>query len=324
MAFDHLSIVIVSFNTRLLLRRCLASIVNNPYHALIAGSAQVGQVSSTAQTKLRCEVIVVDNASDDGSAEMVEREYPGVILIRAGENLGFARGTNLGLRASSGNPIMLLNPDTEVIGDALPALAEYLYSNPGLAAVSPALLFPDGRPQHGAFRFPTLWMSLLDFFPLNHRLIDSPLNGRYRVPTNGEPFAVDHPLGAAMMIRREALDDVGMLDESFFMYCEEVDWCLRATKAGWQIYQMPSAKVVHHVGQSTKQFRDAMFVELHRSRYYLFSKHYPQIFLKAHRAITRLGIAKEWIKAVWLARRGLITDDELGSRLQAYRTIWRM
>ena len=142
-----LSIVIVSYNTRDILRSCLRSIVASPYHEVIG-------ISQT-QAPLRCEVIVVDNASRDGSAKMVEREFPSVKLILPGENLGFARATNLGLTASRGNLLMLLNPDTEVVGDALPVLAQFVQSNPQLAAASPALLFPDGQPQHGAFRFPS-------------------------------------------------------------------------------------------------------------------------------------------------------------------------
>ena len=314
-----LSIVIVSFNTRDLLNRCLTSVEQNPAHAILHPDA-----AHALGARLPCEIIVVDNASQDGSAEMVAREFPRVRLVRSGENLGFARATNAGLGMARGNLFMLLNPDTEVPGDALVALADFLEGHPDVAAASPALVFPDGRPQHGAFRFPTLWMSLFDFFPLNHRVVDSRLNGRYRTPDDGQPFPIDHPLGAAMMIRRDALASVGLLDERFFMYCEEIDWCLRARRAGWQIYQLPTAKIVHHVGQSTAQFREEMLVELHRSRYYLFQKHYTPAFVRAHRAITRLGLAREWVRAQWRARRGLLSEDELDRRLRAYCAIWRM
>lgn len=314
-----LSIVVVSFNTCDLLRRCLASVEQNPAHGILPpGAAQA------LAARLPCEIVVVDNASHDGSAEMVAREFPRVRLVRSGENLGFARATNVGLGVARGSLILLLNPDTEVVGDALVVLADFLEGHPDVAAASPALIFPDGRPQHGAFRFPTLWMSLFDFFPLNHRVVNSRLNGRYRTPEDGQPLPIDHPLGAAMMIRREALAGVGLLDEGFFMYCEEVDWCLRARRAGWQIYQLPTAKIVHHVGQSTGQFREEMLIELHRSRYYLFRKHYSPAFVRAHRAITRLGLAREWARALWQARRGLLSEEELDRRLRAYRTIWSM
>ncbi len=325
-----LSIVIVSFNTRDLLRRCIASVVENPAHQVVSGwppveeAGQSPRPSAKGRQPLPVEILVVDNASKDGSADMVEREFPGVRLVRAESNLGFARASNLGLQQSRGDLLLLLNPDTEVLDGALVEMAEFLAAHGRAGAAGPTLLYPDGRPQHGAFRFPTLWMSLFDFFPLNRRVIDSRLNGRYRPPANGRPFAVDHPLGAAMMLKREALQDVGPLDEDFFMYCEEVDWCLRAKRRGWQIYQLPSARVVHHSGQSTGQFREEMLVELHRSRHRLFRKHYSPSFLTAHRIITRIGLARDAARARWLTWRGRMSRQELERRLRAYGTIWGM
>jgi len=327
-----LSIVIVSFNTRELLRRCLASIVENPHHLVIGAPTlearcpepHISSSECESHPRLPLELIVVDNDSADGSPEMVEHCFPSVRLVRSGSNLGFARATNLGLKESKGDLILLLNPDTEVVGGALAQMVSFLENHPEVGVVGPSLIYPDGRPQHAAFRFPNLWMSFFDFFPLNHRLYDSSLNGRYRSPRDGMPFPVDHPLGAAMMIRREALDEVGLLDESFFMYCEEIDWCLRARKLGWKVYQLPLARIIHHSAQSTSQFRDAMLVELHRSRYRFFRKHYSPAFISAHRAITRLGLAREISRALWLWARGQLSSDELHRRLSAFRAIWEM
>lgn len=331
-----LSIVIVSYNTRDILRRCLASVVESPLHSILSpgnatstseqeGVAASPQTAAGAQlAPIDCEIIVVDNASPDASAEMVSTEFPQVRLIREDSNLGFARATNVGLDAGRGDLLLLLNPDTEVLGDALPAMVAFLDGHHEAGAVSPALVYPDGSHQHAAFHFPTLWMSFFDFFPINHRFIDSGLNGRYPLSRDGEPFPVDHPLGAAMMIRRETLQGVGMLDEEFFMYCEEVDWCIRARRQGWRIYQIPTVKVVHHVGQSSKQFREEMLIQLHRSRYRLFEKHYSGGFIAAHRAITRLGLAREMARARWEAGRGRMSEEELSCRLRTYQTIWGM
>lgn len=348
MASRLLSIVVVSYNTRDLLRRCLASIVDNPRHAIVAGRVgdtgtretesprpiapisdaagdlPGGQAAGCGDHPLPCEILVVDNDSKDGSADMVESEFPQLLLLRAQENLGFARATNLGLAESHGELLLLLNPDTEVIGDALVAMADFLSCDPTAAAVGPALMFPDGRPQHGAFGFPTLWMSLFDFFPINHRLANSRLNGRYSSPEDGRPFPVDHPLGAAMMIKRPALQEIGLLDDSFFIYCEEVDWCLRARRDGWRLFQLPSARVIHHVAQSTRQLEAEMLVELHRSRYRLFRKHYSPAFVRAHRAITLVGLLRRMMEDLWAAGTGRISRTQLDRRVRAYRTIWGM
>ncbi len=343
----RVSVVVVSFNTRDLLRSCLRSVVDSPFHTVIGHaddkhgrtalaqspnpahhsfpmthhSAQPGAPLPGHHTSLPIELIVVDNASADGSAEMVRAEYPHVLLIPAGENLGFARATNLGLKHARGDLLLLLNPDTEVVSDAVARLAAFMDEHQDVGCVGPSLVYGAGSYQHAAFHFPTLWMSFFDFFPLHHRLLNSSLNGRYPRTSDTKPFPVDHPLGAAMMVRGEALQVVGLLDEAFFMYCEEVDWCIRARRAGLAIYQVPAARVIHHSGQSTTQFRDAMFVELHRSRYRLFAKHYSPAFVRAHRAITRLGLAKEAMLARWMATRGRIDRAELAARLKAYETI---
>lgn len=331
----RLSIVVVSFNTSDLLRECLASVVDNPNHSLEtqrlfragddpAVERTADQASPAPASPLSCEVIVVDNASTDGSADMVEAEFPGVRSIRSERNLGFARATNIGLELSRGELLLLLNPDTRVLGDALVLMSEFLESHPAAGCAGPSLVYQDGRPQHAAFHLPNLWMSFLDFFPLNHRFLNSSLNGRYSMPADGEPFEVGHPLGAAMMIRRDALEHVGVLDERFFMYCEEVDWCIRAWKAGWGVFQVPRAKIVHHSGQSSAQFREAMLVELHRSRYILFKKHYSPAFVHAHRTITRAGLEKETLRSRVLAMQGKISHAELLARLRAYKAIWDM
>ena len=316
-----LSIVVVSYNTRELLRRCLLSIVGNPHHTV--GTTRPSVVSPQSSV-ISTQVIVVDNASTDGSAEMVASDFSQVELVRTGSNVGFARASNAGLGGSRGRMLLLLNPDTEVVGDALVQMAKFLDAHPKVAAVGPSLAYPDGRPQHAAFRFPTLLMTFLDLFPLHHRLLDSAINGRYKTPPDLRPFPIDHPLGAAIMIRREALEDIGLLDESFFMYCEEVDWSIRARRLGWEIYQIPSARVVHHSGQSTQQFREEMMVELWRSRYLLYNKHYPKGFIRTHRLILRAGLARSIAAARLDAIRGRITSAELEQRMRAYRAIWSM
>jgi N-acetylglucosaminyl-diphospho-decaprenol L-rhamnosyltransferase len=311
------SIVIVSFNTRQLLKECLDAVY-----------------ASLAESALVSEVIVVDNASHDGSVAMVREHFPQVRLIANEDNRGFAAANNQALRAlgygTGAGPhppppehVMLLNPDTIVGKSALTTLVRFMDENPQAGACGARLLHSDGRFQHSAFAFPTLLQVLLDFFPINYRLADSRLNGRYpcRLYQAGQPFPIDHPLGATLMVRREAIERVGLLDERFFIYCEEIDWCLRIKAAGWEIWCVPEAEIVHHVAQSTGQFRDEMFVALWKSRYQLFEKQYSRLFQWVVRRIVRLGLWAEARRARAAARRGEITQSELTSRLMAYRQV---
>jgi len=301
-----LSVVIVSHNIRELLALCLDSLLTN-----------------LAISALGYEVIVVDNASRDRTVEMVRERFPQVKILANEENLGFAAANNQGLKVSKGDYLLLLNPDTQVRGEALQLMLQFLVSHPQVGMVGPKLLYPDGRFQHSAFSFPTLPMIFLDFFPLNHRLIHSRLNGRYpkALYEAGEPFLVDHPLGAAMMVRREIVEQVGPLDEGFFIYCEEIDWCTRMKRMGWEIFCLPQAEIVHYVGKSTGQFREAMYVELHRSRYRLYEKHYSLAFRFMARLIVGLGVRREILKARREARQGKVTEGELERRLDAYRRV---
>jgi N-acetylglucosaminyl-diphospho-decaprenol L-rhamnosyltransferase len=310
-----LAIVIVSWNVRGLLEACLTSVYGS-----LEGS------------NLRGEVWVVDNASSDGSAEMVRERFLQARLVVNETNIGFAAANNQALRAmgfaSAGSHelpryVLLLNPDTEVLGDALATMVSFLDENPQAGVAGAKLLYPDGRLQHSAFVSPTLAQAFLDFFPLHYRLLHSRLNGRYprRFYEQGEPFPIDHPLGAALMARGEAIQEVGLLDERFFIYCEEIDWCMRIKKAGWGIYCVPRAEVVHHEAKSTRQVRGEMFAALWRSRYLLFEKHYGRFYQWAVRRIVRLGLRAEKRRALAAHDRGEISKAELESCLAAYRAV---
>lgn len=297
----RVSAVVVSFNTAALLERAIRSL------------------QRSAPLVEHLEIIVVDNDSHDGTPRMVRELFPDVRLIHLTKNLGFAAGTNVGLRVARGEQLLLLNPDAELIHDALGTLSSFLEARPWLAAVGPRLIYPDGTPQDSAFHFPGLGQVLLDFFPIHHSLTSSRLNGRYAPAA--EPHAIDHPLGACMLIARAALDDVGLLDEGFFMYCEEVDWCLRARRRGWEIYHHPGAVAIHHGGKSTEQRSGAMFRELHTSRTRLFQKHYGGTFRGVARAITQLGLRAEMRRIRAMARQGQLSPQRTDERLAACRAL---
>jgi hypothetical protein len=310
-----LGVAVVSYNTCELTAACLEALY-----------------TSLDKSGLDARVWVVDNASADGSAGMVARRYPRAALIASAGNLGFAGGTNLAIEAmgaaEGGLPrhVLLLNPDTAVEPDAIPRMVAHLDAHPRVGVVGAQLLYPDGSFQHGAFRFPTLPMILLDFWIINHRLIDSRLNGRYprRLYEAGEPFAIDHPLGAALMIRREALEAVGLLDTGYFMYCEEIDWCLRVKAAGWDIHCVPRARIVHHAGGSTRQFRERMFVALWCSRFRLFDRHYGRAYGVLARAMVRAGLRRDMARLRRDIAHGQVSADEAQRRIEAYRTVMEL
>lgn len=247
-------VIIVSYNTRGLLRRCLQSL------------------SAVSSPSLR--IWLVDNASTDGSADMVRAEFPAVRLIASHQNLGFAAGNNVALRQIVGTdvghamgPVLFLNPDTEVEPDAIAGMAAYLAQHPEVGAVGVQLRNADGSQQRSYGGF---WFA---------RLVSSFVSGRLRGPDPGiagsqrDPFFVDWLVGACVLVSRAALAAVGELDEIFFIYGEEIDWQYRLHQAGYRVALLPTLHVLHHGGQSTQQAALAMRRQEYRSRYLLLAKH---------------------------------------------------
>lgn len=304
-----LSIIIVSYQVRTLLEQCLKSLFES-------------------NLPFSFEVFVVDNASADGSADFVRQNYPLVQLVANSENCGFAFANNQALRQAKGRYLMLLNPDTMVKSHALETLLEFMDTHPRAGACGPKLLYADGTIQHSAFRFPSLVQIYIDLFPVNWRLRESALNGRYskKLYASNQPFQIDHPLGAAFLVRREIVEQVGILDESFFIYAEEIDWAMRIRKAGWQIWCVPQSEIVHYEAQSTRQFRHKMFVELWRARATFFRKHYSRIFNAIAIFIVRVGMLYATRNARRTNMRGEITDAEFEQRVAAFQQVaqtWR-
>ena len=325
----RVAIIIVSYNVEPLLRKCLRSIEQHG-----------GAVGYTVAT------IVVDNGSVDGSAAMVAAEFPNVRLVAAESNLGFTGGNNLALRLlgfgatpaangeigeSSPDFVLLLNPDAELTPGALPSLVDYMAAHPTVAVCGPQLRYGDGRFQHGAFRFPGLGQVALDVLPLPrlpglHRLHDSRLNGRYPAALwqAGAPFPVDFVLGAAMLVRAAAITQAGGLDDAYWMYCEEMDWCLRMRDLGWQIAVVPAAVVVHHEGQSSRQRRWRSFVQLWRSRMRFYTQHrchYPPGFMLALRTVLRVGMQMQARRARADFAAGRSTGLEYADALAAFAMV---
>lgn len=254
-----LSIVIVSWNVRELLRRCLESVLRG-----------------ALESDLPCQVIVVDSASSDGSQAMVREAFPQVELVPCETNVGFVRGNNLGVSRSSGQLVLLLNPDTEVVGDALRQMVSYMDTHPAVGALGPCLLDPQGRIQSSRRRFPTVVTGFVESTMFQPCFQNSSLLRRYYcldVPSQEEQ-EVDWVVGACLLLRREAWDVAGSLDENIFMYSEELDWCRRCKSKGWKVIYLPSARVIHYEAQSSNQVSALRHIYFNSSKVYYFRKYH--------------------------------------------------
>lgn len=238
------------------------------------------------------EVLVIDNASSDGSAEMIRQEFPGATLTANESNLGYAAATNQGLSAARGEHILLLNPDTEVRPGTLGMLMETLAAHPKAAAVAPRLINPDGTLQHSVRGFPAPWALLAEVSGLARLFPRSRMLGAYRMRywNHDDERRVDQPMAACLLIRRSALEAVGPMDEEFPMFGNDADWCYRAHAAGWEVRFTPRVEIVHHCGASTSQVRRPMLRETERGLVDFYRKHYRGRTCAAAYALALLAI----------------------------------
>jgi GT2 family glycosyltransferase len=249
-----ISVVIVSYNSQEPLRDCLASIESEPWE----------------------KVMVVDNLSSDGSADMVSRNFPWVNLIVCQRNDGYGAAANLAIARCLSKYVLLLNCDTVLQPGVLQALSDYLDRHPQVAVVGPQLVNPDGTRQVSCFEFPTPLETLLRETSLP-RLIKRPAKFPFAEPldeSTQSAQAVPWVLGAALAIRRVAFEALAGFDESFFMYFEEVDLCYRLSRTGWQTHFVPEVFVMHVGGASTKRLRAVMLEQLYKSLCHFYQRHY--------------------------------------------------
>lgn len=338
-----IAVIVVNYNTCDLLRNCLNS---------VRAAARYAGLPVTT--------VVVDNASGDGSAQMAAAEFPEaepphVHLLALPRNIGFTGGNNLALAAlgfDAPTPpdipaarigvqpdyVLLLNPDAELTVGSLRQFVHVMERLPRAAVCGAYLQYGDGSFQHGAFTFPTLAQVMLDWFPPAglrgaHRLLGSRWNGRYArdLWEGTQPFAVDFVLGAAMFVRGAAItgsaDAVGTLDPQFWMYCEEMDWCLRMHEAGWEVYAAPAVRVIHHEAQSSRQVRWQALARLWQSRFLFYAKHHRRYgpgYLLAVRLLVRLGAAQQRRVITQQYASGAITGAAAKEALDALDAVSRL
>lgn len=236
-----LSIIIVNWNTKDLLERCLHSIFST-------------------QKKLSFKVIVVDNASTDGSAEMIKKKFPTVFLIENKKNRGFAKANNQAFNfIENSKYVLLLNSDTVLLNTTLQVMMEFMDRNPKAGIAAPALRLPDGKFQIVGASHPSLFTAFnyfLFLYLLSPKVFKGSFIDQKKLQKIKNPIKIDWVAGTCMLVRKEVIDQTGGLDESYFMYAEDIEWCERIKKRGWEIYYVPSVEIIHHHGASSKTVSD--------------------------------------------------------------------
>ena len=259
-----LSVLVVTYRSREHILATLASL-----EAAVRGRDDA--------SPLAWECLVLDNDSHDGTPELVEREAPWVRLIRTGANLGYAKAVNLGIAHSTGTFVLVLNPDCEWRPGGIRALVEWARTHARCAIAAPRIVNSDGTLEYSARAYPSPFAFLFNRYSLLSRLWPgNPWTRRYLLSDwdHRSPRSVDWVSGAAMLARRTAIEAVGGMDETFFMFNEDVDWCRRMNLAGWTVDYVPDAETVHHIGASKGEVSNRVIRERHRGMLHYFRKHH--------------------------------------------------
>ncbi len=299
------------------------SVVNTNNAALLRGCLE----TLFARTKRSMEVYVVDNASTDGSADMVQREFPAARLLVNAQRKGFSANHNMVAGRARGRFVALLNEDLLIHDGALDRLVAFLEARPDVAVVGPQVLNPDGSFQPCAFDSYTIGSVLLDFAVLPSLIPKGRwfhLDGREK---RYEERDVDWILGACLVMRREAVQSVGLLDEQIspIIYSEEVDWCYRARQMGWKVAYCPAATLVHYGGQTTRRQSVRMQLELYRTRFAFFRKHHgrrSEILLRA--GLTSVAALNTVVLSLQLLKGLLLLRPACGLFVQRLSVVWRV
>ena len=274
------SVIIVNWNSKQYLMKCLESIYRHTHG-------------------FSSELIVVDNASSDGTAAELRKRYPDVKLIEGKGNVGFAKGNNIGIAASSGRYVCLVNPDVEFLEDCLSKLCRYMDANDKVGICGPKILNKDGSVQYSCREYPTLWNNLCFALGLHRVFPRSALfsNELMSYFDHNELREVEALSGCFMVVRREAMKEVGLMDDAFFMYSEDVDWCKRFHNEGWKVVFNPEAKAIHYGGGSMENTSLWSTVQQERALMQYWSKHHGAIKTTLLRVILFIKHALRFVQS---------------------------
>src|ERR1051326_7695662 len=299
------SIIVVGTNERHWLKPCLNSVFKQT-------------------TGSEFEVIVVDNASTDGTGEMIAAEFPRVKVIRNDHNYGFASANNRAIRVATGNYVLLLNPDTEVLDGAIQKTIRFMEVHPKSGLVGCRLKYPNGQFQSTAYSFPTVWNALSEATFLYKLFPRTKLFGQYHLSylDYDHDVQVDWLIGAYFLIRREVIAKIGLLDEQFYMYTEDTDYCYRVKQAGYEVWFTASGEVTHFYG-GMNAFDKRVTILVQRSQVLFYQKHYHFAKKIMLLLIKHLGLA---LRVVWYFAAGIASMNKklLNKSLYAGYAIFRL
>jgi len=296
-----ISFIIVNWNTKALLQKCLESIVKT-----VDG--------------VQYEIIVVDNASEDGSAVMLKKQWPAVRLIENNRNLGFGAANNQAFRIMTGRYALLLNSDTVLTDNAVNKLFTFIDNHPDAAIACGQLLNADGSKQNSIANFPTFLTLMTNASLLEYLLPRHFPSKRYH---HQDPIEIDSAIGACMMIRKKALEDVGIFDEKYFFFFEETDLAYQMRSAGWKVYHVPDAFIYHLQGQSIGHNIRSR-VEFYRSRYYFFKKWKGKIYYRLVCLVIVLRLCINWLLTSLAAMLTLGLNANIRNKWIVYMYLLRM
>lgn len=268
------SILILNYNTCQLTLDCIESVYQS-------------------RTQYTYEIIAVDNASSDGSATVIPSTYPDITFIANKDNVGFAKGNNQGMKIAQGRYILLLNSDTIVQSDTLETMVSFMDDHPQAGASGCKIVLPDGSLDKACKRgFPTPSASFYYAFGFSKWFPDNPRFNGYQLGylNPNESYPIDSLVGAFMLVRREVIEQIGGLDEEFFMYGEDIDWCYRIKEAGWEIHYRGNTQIVHYKGASSRRKPFKIVYEFHRAMWLFHRKHYRQKYSFVTNSIVFTGI----------------------------------